>query len=138
MKQLQKMENNKFTIKLIEVLQPEIQGNEDVSYEIFIVMEYFKFDLETLLSQSINFSEDHVKKIIYNILSALNFIHSANILHRDLKPSNILLDENCNVRICDFGLSRTMSVSSIEKGSGNSKRIRDSVMQFNLKEIIDD
>jgi mitogen-activated protein kinase 1/3 len=132
------MENNKFTIKLIEVLQPEIQGNEDVSYEIFIVMEYFKFDLETLLSQSINFSEDHVKKIIYNILSALNFIHSANILHRDLKPSNILLDENCNVRICDFGLSRTMSVSSIEKGSGNSKRIRDSVMQFNLKEIIDD
>lgn len=101
-------------------------------------MEYFKFDLETLLSQSINFSEDHVKKIIYNILSALNFIHSANILHRDLKPSNILLDENCNVRICDFGLSRTMSVSSIEKGSGNSKRIRDSVMQFNLKEIIDD
>ena len=138
MKQLQKMENNKFTIKLIEVLQPEVQGNEDVSDEIFIVMEYFKFDLETLLSQSINFSEDHVKKIIYNILSALNFIHSANILHRDLKPSNILLDENCNVRICDFGLSRTMSVSSIEKGSGNSKRIRDSVIQFNLKEIIDD
>ena len=138
MKQLQKMENNKFTIKLIEVLQPEVQGNEDISDEIFIVMEYFKFDLETLLSQSINFSEDHVKKIIYNILSALNFIHSANILHRDLKPSNILLDENCNVRICDFGLSRTMSVSSIEKGSGNSKRIRDSVMQFNLKEIIDD
>jgi len=132
------MENNKFTIKLIEVLQPEVQGNEDVSDEIFIVMEYFKFDLETLLTQSINFSEDHVKKIIYNILSALNFIHSANILHRDLKPSNILLDENCNVRICDFGLSRTMSVSSIEKGSGNSKRIRDSVMQFNLKEIIDD
>ena len=138
MKQLQKMENNKFTIKLIEVLQPELQGNEDVSDEIFIVMEYFKFELETLLSQSINFSEDHVKKIIYNILSALNFIHSANILHRDLKPSNILLDENCNVRICDFGLSRTMSVSSIEKGSGNSKRIRDSVMQFNLKDIIDD
>ena len=68
MKQLQKMENNKFTIKLIEVLQPEVQGNEDVSDEIFIVMEYFKYDLETLLSQSINFSEDHVKKIIYNKL----------------------------------------------------------------------
>lgn len=60
MKQLQKMENNRFTVKLIEILQPEVD-NQDVSDEIFIVMEYFKFDLETLLAQSINFSEDHVK-----------------------------------------------------------------------------
>jgi mitogen-activated protein kinase 1/3 len=91
-------------------------------------MEYFRFDLETLLAQSINFSEDHVKKIIYNILCAINFLHSANIIHRDLKPSNILIDEHCNVKICDFGLSRTMSLSSVEKGSGNSNRIRNSVM----------
>jgi len=56
-------------------------------------MEYFQFDLETLLAQSINFSEDHVIKIIYNIICAINFLHSANILHRDLKPSNILIDD---------------------------------------------
>ena len=108
-------------------MQPEAV-DQDTPDEIFIVMEYFQFDLETLLAQSINFSEDHVKKIIYNIICAVNFLHSANILHRDLKPSNILIDDHCNVRICDFGLSRSMSNSSIEKGSGNSKRIRDSVM----------
>jgi len=118
-------------------LQPEAV-DQDTPDEIFIVMEYFQFDLETLLAQSINFSEDHVIKIIYNIICAINFLHSANILHRDLKPSNILIDDQCNVRICDFGLSRSMSKSSVEKGSGNSKRIRDSVMQFGLKEIIDD
>ena len=50
MKQLQKMENNKFTVKLIEILQPEVTENEDIQDEIFIVMEYYKFDLETLLT----------------------------------------------------------------------------------------
>ena len=37
----------------------------------------------------------------------MNYIHSANILHRDLKPANILVNEDCNVKICDFGLART-------------------------------
>ena len=50
MKQLQKMDNNKFTVKLIEILQPEVAQNEDIPDEIFIVMEYYKFDLETLLT----------------------------------------------------------------------------------------
>ena len=44
--------------------------------------------------------------ILYNILHALNFIHSANVMHRDLKPANILVDSNCMVKICDFGLAR--------------------------------
>jgi len=39
-------------------------------------------------------------------LKALKFLHSANIVHRDMKPSNLLATERCEVRICDFGLSR--------------------------------
>ena len=54
------------------------------------------------------FSEQHILIIIYNILCAMNFFHSAGLMHRDLKPANILIDDNCNVKICDFGLSRTV------------------------------
>ena len=46
--------------------------------------------------------------IFYNLLCALNFLHTAGIMHRDLKPANILIDDQCQVKICDFGLSRTV------------------------------
>jgi serine/threonine protein kinase len=39
-------------------------------------------------------------------LRGLKYIHSANVLHRDLKPSNILVNSNCDLKICDFGLAR--------------------------------
>jgi serine/threonine protein kinase len=45
--------------------------------------------------------------IVYNILCSLNAIHSAGVLHRDIKPSNILIDEDCQVKLCDFGLARS-------------------------------
>ena len=51
-------------------------------------------------------SEEHLIVMMYNILTAINFIHSAGVMHRDIKPANILLDEECQVKICDFGLSR--------------------------------
>ena len=43
------------------------------------------------------------------MLRALKYIHSANVLHRDLKPSNLLVNANCDLKICDFGLARTTS-----------------------------
>ena len=52
------------------------------------------------------FNESHVTVILYNLLCAVNLLHSCNIMHRDLKPSNILIDSNCNIKICDFALSR--------------------------------
>jgi serine/threonine protein kinase len=56
----------------------------------------------------------HLRIIAYNILCAINYIHSANILHRDLKPANILVNEDCAVRICDFGLARPDPVYTLE------------------------
>lgn len=51
-------------------------------------------------------SDQHVKFILYQTLCGLNYLHGANIVHRDLKPSNLLVTEKCEIRICDFGLSR--------------------------------
>ncbi|WRX10817.1 Protein kinase domain - like 10 [Theobroma cacao] len=46
-------------------------------------------------------------KKINNLLRGLKYLHSANILHRDLKPGNLLVNANCDLKICDFGLART-------------------------------
>ena len=50
--------------------------------------------------------DQEIKKIIYGLLCSLKFLHQANVIHRDLKPDNILLDENLNIKLCDFGFSR--------------------------------
>lgn len=63
-------------------------------------------DLRSLLSnKALIFEENHALTVLYNILCALNFLHSANIIHRDLKPANILINSTCEIKLCDFGLS---------------------------------
>ena len=62
-------------------------------------------DLYKLL-RSQKLSDDHVCYFTYQILRGVKYIHSSNVLHRDLKPPNLLLNSNCDLRICDFGLAR--------------------------------
>jgi mitogen-activated protein kinase 15 len=57
----------------------------------------------------------HHRFIIYQILRALKYLHSANLIHRDLKPSNVLINSECEgspynkvVKLCDFGLVRSL------------------------------
>lgn len=42
------------------------------------------------------------------MLRGLKYIHSANVVHRDLKPRNLLVNSNCDLKICDFGLARAL------------------------------
>ena len=97
-------------------------------------MECFDTDLRHLLEKpDSGMNDEHLKIIMYNTLCALKFIHSCNVVHRDIKPSNILVNSSCEVMICDFGLSRTMPESSIGKGSGNTKRFRESIISSSKK-----
>ena len=63
-----------------------------------MIFEFIDFDLRHLLEMNnTGNSDDHIITITYNILCALNFMHSANIMHRDIKPENILLKEDCTI-----------------------------------------
>ena len=74
---------------------------------VCIVMEYIcAGDLLTYIKKRNKLNESTAKYIFKQILLALNFIHSHNIIHRDIKLDNILIDLDNNIRVCDFGVSR--------------------------------
>lgn len=45
---------------------------------------------------------------MWQLVKAINYIHSGELLHRDLKPNNVLITADCRIKLCDFGLSRTL------------------------------
>ena len=93
-------------IKIIEILQPE---EDEVFNVIYLVMEFAQSDLKKLFKSSIFLEPMHIKTLVYNMLCGIKYLHSAEVLHRDLKPANILINDNCSVKICDFGLARSVS-----------------------------
>jgi mitogen-activated protein kinase 15 len=50
----------------------------------------------------------HNRYIMYQIIKGMKYLHSASVIHRDLKPSNILVNSDCHIKICDFGLARSL------------------------------
>ena len=101
--------SNEFIPGLIDVIIPKKEKSVEGLKNIFLIMKYEGKDLTKLLdsSNSTKITQNHVRKILYNLLCAIKFIHSTNVLHRDLKPANILIDPGCGIKICDFGTSRT-------------------------------
>lgn len=73
--------------------------------DIYFVTELLGTDLHRLLTTR-PLEKQFVQYFLYQILRGLKFVHSAGVVHRDLKPSNILVNENCDLKICDFGLAR--------------------------------
>ncbi|PQQ03365.1 mitogen-activated protein kinase homolog MMK1 [Prunus yedoensis var. nudiflora] len=69
--------------------------------DVYIAYELMDTDLHQIIRSNQALSEEH-SKISVLILRGLKYIHSANVLHRDLKPSNLLLNANCDLKICDL------------------------------------
>ena len=65
-------------------------------------------DLHAVIRAGI-LEEIHKQYVIYQLLKALYYMHTAELIHRDVKPSNLLLNSDCHVKVCDFGLCRSVS-----------------------------
>lgn len=86
-----------------DILQP---SHIDLFQEIYVVTELMQSDLHKIIVSPQPLTCDHVKVFLYQILRGLKYLHSARVLHRDIKPGNLLVNSNCCLKICDFGLAR--------------------------------
>lgn len=92
-------------VQLVDVILPQDLFKFE---ELYLILELADSDLKKLMKTSVHLSELHVKMLLYNLLVGLKFVHSCGIYHRDLKPANCLVNHDCCVKICDFGLARTV------------------------------
>jgi serine/threonine protein kinase len=83
----------------------------------YLVMEYLpRGDLKARMQQSL--TEQEAVRYVTQIAAALRVVHCAGLLHRDLKPPNVMLRENGEVALIDFGLARALDGSTPSTRTG--------------------
>lgn len=105
---LEELSGHENIIRLLNVIKAE--NDKD----LYLVFDYMETDLHAVIRAGI-LQDIHQRYVIYQILKALKYMHSGQVIHRDLKPSNVLLNSECQVRVADLGLAR--SVKNIMKES---------------------
>ncbi|ODV95272.1 hypothetical protein PACTADRAFT_50017 [Pachysolen tannophilus NRRL Y-2460] len=88
--------------------------------EIIMVMEFAGKELFDYIVQRGKMEEKEAKRFFQQIIAAVEYCHRHKIVHRDLKPENLLLDDQLNVKIADFGLSNIMTDGNFLKTSCGS------------------
>nr|SVE78823.1 EOG090X04Z1 [Daphnia lumholtzi] len=108
-------------LSALDILQPP---HIDFFQEIYVITELMQSDLHKIIVSPQHLSTDHIKVFLYQILRGLKYLHSARILHRDIKPGNLLVNSNCLLKICDFGLAR------VEEADANKAMTQEVVTQY--------
>ncbi|KAK3847633.1 MAG: MAP kinase [Linnemannia gamsii] len=93
---------------ITSILDMDITNVQEFN-EIYLVQELMEADLHQIIRSEQPLTDAHFQYFIYQICRGLKYIHSANVLHRDLKPGNLLVNADCELKICDFGLARGFS-----------------------------
>mmetsp|Transcript_27662 Transcript_27662/g.33582 ORF Transcript_27662/g.33582 Transcript_27662/m.33582 type:complete len:372 (+) Transcript_27662:400-1515(+) len=115
---LQELNNHENIIRLLNVLKAENDR------DIYLIFEFMETDLHAVIRANI-LEEIHKQYTCYQLFKCLKYMHSAELLHRDVKPSNLLLNSECQVKLADFGLAR--SVAQLDDDSGASPILTDYV-----------
>jgi serine/threonine protein kinase len=95
--------NHPNIVKMKDIINPPRGVKLD---DIYLVQDLMPSDLRKVIFSKQTLSEDHTRYFIYQLLLAVKHIHSAGVIHRDLKPGNLLINEDCLLKVCDFGLAR--------------------------------
>lgn len=88
-------------IRLIDIF-----GDHRSLNDIYLVFDRMETNMHDIIYSKNKLTDEHVKYFIWQLLCGIKYMHSAGVIHRDLKPSNLLLNSDCDMKICDFGLSR--------------------------------
>ncbi|KEG05540.1 putative mitogen-activated protein kinase 3 [Trypanosoma grayi] len=104
--------NHENLLHIMEILPP-MRSYEEFR-DVYIVTPLKDVDMNVVLRSRQVLEETHVRYFVYQILRGLKYLHSAGVAHRDLKPANLVTDISCELKIIDFGLSRTVTVPYYE------------------------
>ncbi|PWZ01542.1 Pkinase-domain-containing protein [Testicularia cyperi] len=99
-------------ISILDIIKP---STFESFTEVYLVQELMETDLHRVIRTQV-LSDDHCQYFTYQTLRALKPMHCADVIHRDLKPSNILLNANCDLKVCDFGLARSVLTADQDTG----------------------
>ncbi|KAG9041222.1 MAP kinase Pmk1 [Tulasnella sp. UAMH 9824] len=91
-------------ISILDIIKPP---TIEQFKEVYLIQELMETDMHRVIRTQ-DLSDDHAQYFVYQTLRALKALHSADVIHRDLKPSNLLLNANCDLKVCDFGLARSV------------------------------
>ncbi|XP_057746312.1 probable serine/threonine protein kinase IRE [Arachis stenosperma] len=88
---------------------------------LYLVMEYLNGgDLYSLLRNLGCLDEDMARVYIAEVVLALEYLHTLNVIHRDLKPDNLLIGQDGHIKLTDFGLSKVGLINSTDDLSAQS------------------
>uniref|UniRef100_A0AAQ5ZJ31 mitogen-activated protein kinase n=1 Tax=Amphiprion ocellaris TaxID=80972 RepID=A0AAQ5ZJ31_AMPOC len=90
-------------IGLVDVFTADL--SLDRFHDFYLVMPFMGTDLGKLMKLQ-RLSEEKIQYLVYQMLKGLKYIHSSGIIHRDLKPGNLAINQDCELKILDFGLAR--------------------------------
>ena len=78
----------------------------------FLVFEYVEKNLLEVLEESPRgLSPKLIRSLVFQMCKAVDYLHKNNMIHRDVKPENLLIDENLNLKLCDFGFARKVKLN---------------------------